>query len=82
MINEQELAEAVDRLREGDFCGLMVTEDDVMSRMLDDGIGMDLLDAFFTGEDVSAIFETKFDRVARKLLREAYRTKLELEAGL
>ncbi|APC46554.1 hypothetical protein [Alteromonas phage PB15] len=81
-INEQELAAAVERLREGDCFGLLVSEDDVMSRMIDKGIGMELVNALFTGDDASALFEREFDSTARDLLREAYRTKLEHEAGL
>lgn len=82
MIKEQELAEAVERLREGDCCGLLVSEDDVITRMINEGIGMELVNALFTGDDASALFEREFDSAARDLLREAYRTKLEHESGL
>lgn len=60
-INEQELAEAVDRLREGEQV-LGVNSDHV--------------------EDLMDIASASFEVAAENLLIEAYRTKLEHEAGL
>lgn len=82
MINEQELSEAVERLREGDDNGLLVKHEEVLSLMLDESFGPDLLVALFECEDANALFESKFNSIASNLLREAYRTKLEREAGL
>ncbi len=82
MINEQELAEAVERLREGDDNGLLIKHGEVISTMVDDDFGSDLIKALIEGDDASALFERQFDSAARDLLREAYRTKLEHEAGL
>lgn len=82
MINEQELAEAVERLREGDDSGLLVKYYRVLGRMVDESFGADLIYSLFEGGDASSLFEEKFDEIATDLLREAYRTKLEHEAGL
>lgn len=60
-INEQELSQAVERLREGEHV-LGVNRDHV--------------------EDLMYIASASFEVAAENLLIEAYRTKLELEAGL
>lgn len=80
-INEQELADAVERLRDGEQV-LGVTCDDVYAQMATD---RELLQAAFehyhnTAKDVS--FEGVFSQDAESILHEAYRTKLEHEAGL
>lgn len=86
MINEKELAEAVDRLREGDDNGLLVKQEDAFRAMSKDG---DFLVAIFAavhegevGFAIDESFDDKFNESAAELLREAYRTKLEHEAGL
>lgn len=81
-IKEQELAQAVDRLREGDDNGLMVKYYKVLGRMVDESFGADLIYSLLEGGDASALFEEKFSEIARYELREAYRAKLEQEAGL
>ncbi len=82
MTNEQELAEAVDRLREGEavmdlnlgsICYMMSKQEPfvavVLSKLADQSSAQE-------------VFEEKFNEIARYELREAYRTKLEHEAGL
>lgn len=81
-INEQELAEAVDRLREGDDV-LGVTHDHVLSGLAKRESFVEiLLDELFCVSEAQEYFERKFNEAASELLREAYRTKLEHEAGL
>lgn len=81
-INEQELAEAVDRLREGEKV-LDVTHEDVLSKLAErkDLIEI-LLDELFCVSEAQESFERCFNGVATDLLIEAYRTKLEIDAGL
>lgn len=82
MINEQELAEAVERLREGEQV-LGVSDDDVLRAMRGNYSFVHiLLSAHLGGSDTKEFFEEKFNEIARYELREAYRTKLENEAGL
>lgn len=81
-INEQELADAVDRLREGEqvmglsdcsICHKMSQSESFVAMM------------FFelaNKSNVQEMFEEKFNEIARYELREAYRTKLEHGAGL
>ena len=73
MINEQELAEAVDRLREGDDGGMLVKHDEVLLAMrtnlfLTSTILVKLSEY---DNDIQVYFDEKFDEVARKLLIEA-----------
>lgn len=81
MINEQELAEAVERLREGETV-LGVGCDDVYMQMATDiGLLQYVFEHFHnTAKDAS--FESMFSQDAESLLSESYRTKLEHEAGL
>lgn len=83
MINEQELAEAVERLREGDDNGLLVKQEEVFKAILrNERLAIMILESI-NEEDAFAFdaFEDAFKNYARDLLREAYRTKLEHEAG-
>lgn len=81
-INEQELAEAVERLREGEAV-LGLTDVEVMVRMTSmHGFTYTLMKMLSDNESPQVFFEEKFDEKAGEMLREAYRTKLELEAGL
>lgn len=82
-INEQELADAVERLREGEQV-MGVTQECVFKKMIGNH---SLMIAVLEGlhEDNSMSFDAFhecFDSYATDLLREAYRTKLEHEAGL
>ena len=81
MINEQELAEAVERLREGDDNGLLVESDEVLLAMRTNSFLTSTLLVKLSeyDNDIQVYFDEKFDDVARKLLIEA---KLEHEAGL
>lgn len=81
MINEQELAEAVERLREGDDNGLLVKFDEVLLAMRTNSFLTSTLLVKLSeyDNDIQVYFDEKFDEVARKLLIEA---KLEHEAGL
>ena len=81
MINEQELAEAVERLREGDDNGLLVKSDEVLLAMRTNSFLTSTLLVKLSeyDNDIQVYFDEKFDDVARKLLIEA---KLEHEAGL
>lgn len=84
-INEQELAEAVDRLREGDDNGLLVKSGDILCKMQknNDFVAIILHELFESNCSIDIeYFEKKFNEIARYELREAYRTKLEHEAGL
>lgn len=84
MINEQELAAAVERLREGDDNGLLINHAQVLLNMHSHQILVPaiLVKLFECGNDIQVYFDEKFDEIATDLLREAYRTKLEHEAGL
>ena len=83
-INEQELAEAVDRLREGDDNGLLVKHDQVLLKMHSNPLLIPaiLVKLFECDSEIQSYFNEKFSEIATDLLREAYRTKLEHEAGL
>jgi|GEM_PF-3205175 hypothetical protein len=85
MINEQELADAVERLREGDDNGLLVKYRDVIADMATDNKQVEIiLDSVMDGSTEIAVnfIGELFEDTADMLLREAYRTKLEHEAGL
>lgn len=85
MINEQELAQAVERLREGDDNGLLVKYRDVIADMATDNKQVEIiLDSVMDGSTEIAVnlIGELFEDTAAMLLREAYRTKLEHEAGL
>lgn len=85
MINEQELSEAVERLREGDDSGLLVKYRDVIADMATDNKQVEIiLDSVMDGSTEIAVnlIGELFEDTAAMLLREAYRTKLEHEAGL
>ena len=81
MINEQELAEAVDRLREGDDNGLLVKHDEVLLAMRTNSFltSSILVKLSEYDNDIQVYFDEKFDEVARALLIEA---KQEQKAGL
>ena len=81
-INEQELAQSVDAVREGESV-LGVTHESIMIRMTSDNRFMEsLIDTLFEMSDAQPLFEGKFDRIARALLTEALRTHKETQAGL
>lgn len=83
MINEQELAETVDRLREGEQV-MGLSYDKVMeSAMHNDSFVYEILDDLLNGNLKMAKdeIESLFNRNADSMLRELYRTKLEHEAG-
>jgi len=85
MINEQELAQAVERLREGDDNGLLVKYDKVMEVVMHNDVFVyEILDDLLNGnlEMAKSQLDELFEDTAAMLLREAYRTKLEHEAGL
>nr|WP_283647424.1 hypothetical protein [Alteromonas macleodii] len=84
MINEKELAEAVERLREGEAV-MGLSYDKVMeSVMHNDSFVYEILDDLLNGnlQMGKDEIESLFDRNAESMLRELYRTKLENEAGL
>ena len=81
MINEQELAEAVEALNEGGKA-LDVSCDDVYRKMLsNEPFAMKMMEEVHAWNSC-VDFNDKFKEVAESLLREAYRTKLEHGAGL
>lgn len=81
-INEQELADAIERLREGETV-LSVSDSDVFSVIMANGCAAQILIKLYeNNSDTQVYFEEKFNEVASDLLREVYRTKLEHEAGL
>ncbi len=85
MINEQELAEAVDRLREGDDNGLLVKYYDVIEAMATDKKQMKIIVEMLLDDSITIANDVNndlFTGTARALLHEAYRTKLEHGAGL
>lgn len=85
MINEQELVEAVERLREGDDNGLLVDYYSVIEVMARDKTKMaTFVELMLDGSLTIAMdsIDELFDEAATDLLREAYRTKLEHGAGL
>ena len=74
MINEQELAEAVERLREGDDNGLLVKYHDVIEAMATDKKQMELIVEMMLDESITIADELTnelFDNTARALLIEA-----------
>lgn len=83
-INEQELAQAVERLREGEAV-LEVGYINVLDAIYSD-VELSLRILHLLGEEdlegAKGTFEYEFNAIARGLLREAYRTKLEHGAGL
>lgn len=85
MINEQELAEAVERLREGDDNGLLVKYYDVIEAMATDKKQMEIIVEMLLDDLITIANDVNndlFTGTARALLHEAYRTKLEHEAVL
>ena len=79
-INEQELAEAVDRLREGERV-LGVGCDDVYRNMAtDECFTLGLFESVHQGDTVFN-FDEFFVEVASDLLKEALRAKQEVNAG-
>ena len=72
-INEQELAEAVERLREGDDNGLLVKHDEVLLAMRTNSFLMSniLVKLSEYDNDIQVYFDEKFDEVARAMLIEA-----------
>lgn len=84
MINEQELAEAVERLREGEAV-LGVNSDHVIDAIYSSPATTGKLLHLLNDNDSEAaqeLFDSHFNLSARALLREAYRAKLEHETGL
>ncbi len=83
MINEQELSDAVDRLRDGDDNGLLVKQEEVFKALIENKIFLvNIFDSILSNTNPKEYLDAKFESAASKLLREAYRTKLEQEAGL
>lgn len=81
MTNEQELAETVETLSEGGKA-LGVSCEDVYRKMLSsDSFTMKMMEEIHAWNSC-VDFNDKFKEVAELLLREAYRTKLEHDAGL
>lgn len=81
-INEQELAQAVERLREGEQV-MGLSDSDVFSAIMTNGCAAQILIKLSeNSSDTQVYFEEKFNETAADLLRESYRTKLESEAGL
>jgi len=82
-INEQELSEAVERLREGDDNGLLVKSEDILRIMQgnNDFVATILHELFLSPGAVNH-FENRFKEIARYELREALRTHKEQQAGL
>lgn len=81
MINEQELAKAVEVLNEGGKA-LDVSCEDVYRKMLsNEPFTMKMMEEIHAWNSC-VDFNEKFDEIATDLLREAYRTKLEHGAGL
>lgn len=80
-INEQELSEAVDRLREGETV-LGISCDDVYRQMLkDENLAMNIMETIHQwGSYVT--FDVKFCNAVESMLREVLRTKQEIEAGM
>lgn len=77
MINEQELAAAVERLREGDDNGLLVKQEEVFKAILrNEGLAIMILESL-NEEDVFAFdaFEDTFKNYARDLLIRAAEEK-------
>lgn len=82
MINEQELSEAVQRLREGEVA-LDLNADNVLIKMMSDIVFRnEVVARLYCLDEPQEYFEEKFNEAAADLLREAYRTKLEHGAGL
>ena len=81
MINEQELAAAVERLREGDDNGLLVKQEEVFKAILrNEGLAVMILESLNERDkNTFDAFKTTFNDYARDLLIQA---KLEHEAGL
>ena len=84
MINEQELSEAVDRLREGDDNGLLVKHDEVLLAMRTNSFltSTILVKLSEYDNDIQVYFDEKFNESATDLLREAIRAKQEVDNGL
>lgn len=82
MINEQELSEAVDRLREGERVMGITAEDitTIMSR--NHSFSLIVFSLMLEEASVSGLFEEKFNEIARYELREALRAKQEVSNGL
>lgn len=84
MINEQELAEAVESLRDGEQV-LGVNSDHVIDSIYSSPATTSELLHMLHEQDYEAakgLFDSHFNLCARVKLREAYRTKLEHGAGL
>ncbi|MEC9061516.1 MAG: hypothetical protein VYC55_07905 [Pseudomonadota bacterium] len=82
MTEQEQLAEAVDRLREGEQV-MGLSDGDVFSAIMTNGCAAQILIKLSeNSSDTQVYFEEKFNEAAADLLREAYRTKLEHEAGL
>lgn len=81
MINEQELAEAVERLREGEQVFGLNCDDVYRSMAKDEAFTLAIFEGVHHGDTVFN-FDEFFVLRASDLLSEAYRTKLEHEAGL
>ena len=77
MINQQDLAEAIERLREGDDNGLLVKHDEVLLAMRNNSFLTSniLVKLSEYDNDIQAYFDEKFDEVARMLLIQAEELK-------
>lgn len=83
MINEKELSEAVDRLREGEQV-LGVNSDHVIDAIYSSPATTGKLLQLLNDNDSDAaqeLFDSHFDLSARVKLREAIRAKQEVNAG-
>lgn len=76
-INEQELAEAVERLREGDDNGLLVKQEEVLLAMYNDPYLFSMLIIKLSEYDnnIQVYFDEKFDKISRDLLIKAAEEK-------
>lgn len=85
-INEKELADAVERLREGDDSGLLISRRDVILDMITDAKEMEsIIESLISdcaGDAIKSSVVDLFDDTARQLLTEALRTHKEQKAGL
>ena len=82
MINEQELADAIDRLREGERV-MSVTADDVLIAMMNDLVFRNAIMAkLYYLEGSQEYFEDKFNEAADDLLLQAKENELTHQAEL
>ena len=77
MINQQDLTEAIERLREGDDNGLLVKHDEVLLAMRNNSFLTSTLLVKLSeyDNDIQVYFDEEFDEVARAMLIEAAEEK-------